>query len=340
MEYRKLRTTISSILEATSPLPQYLYHYTSPDAALSILTNQELWASSIYFMNDSSESSYAMDLAKLSLKKRIDSVKSDSVKYNDDTIDFLNIMQLSMSGNPISGSCAISFTELPDALSQWRAYCPKSGGYAIGFPTVLLNDAIKAKEAVDPKSNDSLSLYLRKGFKLIQCIYDPQQHKKIIDEALDNCIKEYSDNIGSRSRVNSPYLKGSDARSKYAIDCINYLREIGLGIKHEGFKEEKEWRIVYAFPLDNYYTDPFSLLSFRSSDKGIMNFMKFSLKIPKPIDAQIPHDTDHELTIKIGPCSNPVQRWQSLMLLNFSGSLGNILPHHRIGNSITPYITW
>ena len=46
-----------------------IYHYCSVDAFLSIIKNQELWASDIFKMNDSSEEKYLEDLLRFYLKR-------------------------------------------------------------------------------------------------------------------------------------------------------------------------------------------------------------------------------------------------------------------------------
>lgn len=336
MEYQKQRRTISSIQEATTELPDYLYHYTSPDAAIGILTHEELWASNISFMNDSSELFYTRKLAKSLIEKRI-----ETEKYHDDTISFLTNLSKLMDSGALIGSCVISFTSLDDSLSQWRAYCPKSGGYAIGFPTALLTDIIAQQAATNQETSiDSTPTRPKKGFKLIQCIYDLQQHEKIINQVIDDCIEEYSHFIGSRAGIHTGYQRAPETPHNFAVDCYNYIQEVALGLKHEGFKEENEWRLVYAFSVDRPYSDPASLLAFRASDKGIMPFMKFSLKISIPPGTQLPYNPRHHISIVIGPCSNAVQRRQSLTFFQISNSSSGTLRYGEIKHSITPYITW
>jgi hypothetical protein len=51
---------------------KYLYHYTTVDALISIVQTQEIWASNIFYMNDTAEFHCAVDLARTLLKTEID----------------------------------------------------------------------------------------------------------------------------------------------------------------------------------------------------------------------------------------------------------------------------
>src|SRR5262249_270640 len=57
-----------------------------------------------------------------------------------------------------------SFTENPDQLSQWRAYCPPSGGDAIGFAGKAL------AESTGPTRNRFLA----------SCVYDLHLQERLV----------------------------------------------------------------------------------------------------------------------------------------------------------------
>ncbi|OLD27475.1 MAG: hypothetical protein AUJ04_03935 [Acidobacteria bacterium 13_1_40CM_3_55_6] len=52
--------------------PQILYHYTSQEGLMGIITERCIWASKIHYLNDSEEFSIALDLAGRELKKRLE----------------------------------------------------------------------------------------------------------------------------------------------------------------------------------------------------------------------------------------------------------------------------
>jgi hypothetical protein len=188
MEYRKRRDIISSVKNASPELPEKLFHYTAPDAAISILTKQKMWASSAAFMNDTSEMSYTLDIVKALIRMHI-----ESKRYGKETASFLDLLNTHLK-SPRRRAYVISFTELPDSLSQWRAYCPASGGYAIGFLTSSITSSLPPQIEYNDHFNppaDVVDALRKNGFKLLQCIYEPEKHQEIITQALTNCISEF-----------------------------------------------------------------------------------------------------------------------------------------------------
>jgi len=64
-------------------LPKYLYHYTSQNGLLGILginskpSKPSLWMTNIFYLNDSSEFTYTINLVKQDLKKRKEDILED-----------------------------------------------------------------------------------------------------------------------------------------------------------------------------------------------------------------------------------------------------------------------
>jgi hypothetical protein len=52
-------------------IAQDLYHYTSADSLLGIAKSKALWASNVYFLNDSSEITHACDVLNDVLESRV-----------------------------------------------------------------------------------------------------------------------------------------------------------------------------------------------------------------------------------------------------------------------------
>ena len=107
----------------------YVYHYTTDEGFKGIIESQELWATSIYHLNDWKEFDYGRDAfiesAKALLKGEVAAdAAAQLLSYLYDT-------------HPSLFLCSFSAAEDGDDLTQWRAYSPK-GGYAIGFPIATL----------------------------------------------------------------------------------------------------------------------------------------------------------------------------------------------------------
>jgi hypothetical protein len=93
-------------------------------------------------------------------------------------------------------------------LSQWRAYCPSRGGVSIAFNVDALEDVAA-----------------RQGFRLLRCVYDQAEQMRILRRALEE----------------SAYLSVAEqAQERWQLRLV----EIAPLLKHPGFREEAEWRLV------------------------------------------------------------------------------------------------
>lgn len=112
-----------------------LYHYTTPEGLRGIIKDMGIWATSIFFLNDSAEWYLGMRRFAKRLKDRINTRGDHSI------LDLcLGAVKSAVLGEQRGGLApernlamyVCSFSTKPNRLSQWRAYCPK-GGFAIGF---------------------------------------------------------------------------------------------------------------------------------------------------------------------------------------------------------------
>jgi hypothetical protein len=148
-------------------VPPILYHYTGQTGLLGIVENAELWATKIQYMNDATEFGLALRLAREWLDDMISSTHHSAekaacaaLKRSLEGIDDINIF-------------AICFCEKGDLLSQWRGYAEGNYAYAVGFdpdPLIQIGD-----------KND---------FRLCPCIYEEAIQRKIVDEAVADCIQK------------------------------------------------------------------------------------------------------------------------------------------------------
>jgi len=111
-----------------------LFHYTTADGLKGIIEQNELWATSAYFLNDSAEITYGYGL----LKEVLDEWLSKNPRSEESLTlglardlrksfgeDLLNMSLI----KPIYLTC---FCEDDNLLSQWRTY-GQSGGYSLGL---------------------------------------------------------------------------------------------------------------------------------------------------------------------------------------------------------------
>jgi hypothetical protein len=161
----------------------YLYHYTTVDAFLEIVEKQEIWASNIFYLNDTAEFHLAVKLARDLLRDEINNVQNNLGKQRlEEVYKLLDKVGPSTIMNPVF---VWSLSEDGDDLNQWRAYC-RNGGVAVGFRRKELHD-LTQKQGY--------------GFapQLVQCIYEEDEQRRLIRPWVDEAIRaEPQGSIGKK----------------------------------------------------------------------------------------------------------------------------------------------
>jgi hypothetical protein len=138
-----------------------LYHYTGFMGFQSIVSTKTLRASSLHHMNDATEFSYAKEIAASVAKEILD---QNAAPEQREVLELFCAHAANITPVPIFASC---FSEDGDLLSQWRGYCPGGRGVAIGFDR-----------------GELATVGRRNGFELIPCVYDEEQQRNLITEAI------------------------------------------------------------------------------------------------------------------------------------------------------------
>lgn len=235
----------------TRPL---LAHYTSIQNVENILRGKELWLSNPLLMNDLEELKFGvLEGAKLfrestSLIKACEASCSHAAliaKFDEyvtalDTRDALDIYIFCFSLHTPNDN--------DGRLSMWRGYGNNGGGAALVFDTAKF----------DPVEDSPLTL-------------SPVIYANTADRL--NWIRAKIDKI---AEIISSGLVPTTEIPTLSITFFLRLLMFSLHTKHEGFKEEKEWRLVYISTLD---TDGHgkSMLSYHNSDRGIEPKLKLKL---------------------------------------------------------------
>jgi hypothetical protein len=222
--------------------PSPLFHYTSQRGVLGILGKATLWASSIHHLNDSSEFQYALDLLRETVGHRHrESTGSDAL--------FLAAVSATLEQVRHVPVYVASFSEEPDLLSQWRAYCPVNGGYSLGFSITRLRAAVKGPP-----------------YRVLPCLYERPEQFQLIDELLQPFLPIASTHHFVPSLTLPPEQVAANA----------FLREFlpwAPVLKHEAFQEESEWRLI-ADPLP--LTDDAVL--FREGRSSVIPYVEYTLE--------------------------------------------------------------
>jgi Protein of unknown function (DUF2971) len=196
--------------------PPLLHHYTSLDAALSIIQQRDIWLCHCEYLNDGSEISRAASL----IKERIAYVQQHSINsrmqqqfYADVNTGFVSQSQL-YEAFVFSMSEGKSGINGQDILSAWRAYGNHGRGVFISFESQHF--IIFSKGAI--------------GFRLSRVIYDDRLQEQIVDELLNEGYKLYCAMSDPKEAI------------KCMVAALMFLMPI---MKHPDFGEEKEWRLIY-----------------------------------------------------------------------------------------------
>lgn len=191
-----------------------LYHYTSPAGAQGILQSRSIWATVAHYLNDSQEFQLALEFARRALFSEAQAADSDDLR------NYATYLARAVERIEEIRVCVFSLSEDDNSLSQWRAYSPAAGGYAIGFQSERL-----------------LALLRPHGFVLGRCSYETNEQRALIDEVVAVALAAYSDR---------PPSEGAEAFAERQIVPMLFdgLVRVAPFIKHSCFADEREWRLV------------------------------------------------------------------------------------------------
>lgn len=185
--------------------PQILYHYTTRDGLIAILCSGIVWATSIRFLNDSSEYRYAQTMFKQKLKEMRTRLPAEHTAWIDQALRHipsapdLFVFCLSTKG---------------DQLSQWRAYGQPGNGYSIGFDAPALDQIIR-----------------KRGMQLAKVCYSPKQQWELLNRI-------------ESSAVRKSQATGKGNALSFAGALREMFLDVGPIMKDPAFIEEDEWRLL------------------------------------------------------------------------------------------------
>lgn len=231
-----------------------LYHYTDAAGLIGILRSQTLWASDSRFLNDSMEMLYARDQMLRAVRGESavtkDPIRARILRFIDESL-----RDPTAEWPSLYVSC---FCEDGDLLSQWRAY-GREQGFAIGLDPEALR-VIEIPQDVRTGVRAHLP-----GLSpcLVQVVYG--------DEATQVEVSNAVDRIGY----------GQSGGGHYGVVAVHevawYVLPELSRLKHPSFREEREWRLVYAI----WYDKQREIAKFRPSAIGVVPY----IEVPLPATA-------------------------------------------------------
>jgi hypothetical protein len=295
-------TSNESSDQSKPEFPRLVYHYTRATGLKGIVKHRNLWASHLRYLNDSQEHLVVYQKAVQYLD-RITVVRNLANSHRTLTGAIRETLETSSLGTPKphpSDRFVVSFSELGDDLSQWRAYGRLGQAYALGFSGEMLAEAALAA-----------------GWRFAKCGYGERGPRH--EDVVNALIKVYNE-----------YSQGTYSDEQAAVTSLSSaLDEYAPLIKDDAFEAEAEWRLVS--PPISYL--PTSGIKFREGVTSLIPYLEFSLQ---DIDyrlsgATLPTNPSLQL-LTVGPGPNPEAAAEAATgLLRVSGL------HTSVGSSRIPF---
>ena len=181
-----------------------LFHYTTQEGLLGIVSSKSLWVTSVRHLSDSTEFAYTVELVRETLNRKLRGEKGPYSSYYAGILgklDALKDMTLFVG----------SFSEEGDLLSQWRAYGSSGIGFSVGFQYEYLRSLAEAQQ-----------------FRILKCLYKESEHAALVEKLI---------NLGTLN------VKEGDTQAGEMTFFIG-LYQVAPALKHPSFSEEREWRVV------------------------------------------------------------------------------------------------
>lgn len=213
-----------------------LVHYTSAIVAREIIEKEELWLRKTIFMNDYSELTYGKQyfdnlLEDPEIMVILNNILKPFLDHNDNVVDFKVIYHALINGIEKKTYISCLSEHLPEEdtigrLSMWRAYGNSSG------IALVINPKIISK--LENPFNMLPVTYSKEDFKIVFI-----NNLKKIEDIIKNIVKNKKP---SDTSIIDLLLK---------LDLFNYIYNYVISLKHQGFWEEREWRIILSSSLSN-----------------------------------------------------------------------------------------
>lgn len=256
-----------------------IFHYTSPEAMISILRNESIRFTDCQFLNDRTEYNHILD----PLKEAIAQV--ESTLYNK---EITRLVEQQLGKNyqyekftykrDSEGKILLETTFsryyvfcasiAPDSLSMWNYYV-KSGSYQ-GY-----NIGISVNRIID-----SLPTQLVDSLMYGQVIHDNKQKISLLtevlesaDDALEAAKRELKDDEDYEFELES-------VQDEVMFDLVRKLNYYRLFFKDGAFEDEKEFRIAILLPQAEDTSTASDIVRDFTTKHGVIT-PHFDLKVPK-----------------------------------------------------------
>jgi hypothetical protein len=227
---------------------QVLYHYTGIAGLMGIVDSRAIWASHAYYLNDSKEILHAVDVLSNKIERYVTLMgmeKDYALQLRTWLVSFRQTAYHIF---------VFSLSEERSLLSQWRSYTPHGKGVSVGFSTQTINNLLNSN----------------KGFRLAKCLYTQDEHNTLLDSLMEKLLVTFRQGdhpaLGQKAHPSQTYHPFFESFRN------DFLQVLAI-VKHEAFREEKEWRVLSPY----YASYKGSQVQFRPGASMIMPYTVLDL---------------------------------------------------------------
>lgn len=201
--------------------PPTLFHYTSAEGLVGIVTSRKFFLTDVLSSSDRSEIVYGSGLAQAAL--------TDHVGH-----PLCDLILAAYRGHPLQNLGetyflhAVCFCPHPDVLTQWRAFST-AGGFALGVDFAKIYKRGEAGE-----------------FAVTKILYDEARQKEILREAV-RFSRETYDHFKPEAAKMLPEDRQLLLNELVVQSAMLLLTSI-VRFKHPAFASEEEWRVLRLDP--------------------------------------------------------------------------------------------
>ena len=273
-----------------TPVPATLWHYTSLRGAQGIVSNREIFATDIRYLNDREEFIHVRKLAQ----GFVDSIPELCPNGWSQKRDLQGLLThlieesfLSPKKTQVFVAC---FSTAEDQLSQWRGYSGDSTGVSLGFDL---------KKLRPPSVLDTFVVFA-------PCVYEKNQKTKLVAHVLNRFIESgsamwkeagetaWAEDLMKRILERNPSATLPELKKEIFETAEEWRQQelqrmkvvltrdlifLAALLKDSSFKEEQEWRLVLPVFADS--TPSIHPRQFRAGLASLIPYLKFPLTLER-----------------------------------------------------------
>jgi hypothetical protein len=204
--------------------PSLLWHYTTFEGLRGIVTESELFASSLAYLNDAEEFQYTIEALLSLLEEEQKRGTPLAGLIYENVPEMVKSVFDTQRERLLFVAC---FSEERDDLSQWRSYTPRPPGFAIGF----LSDELR-------------SLATSFGFEMLGCRYPEADQLRAVIKAAYDAATVGMDDENKALPIPATGTEHEKFIEKWGYKIVEAVIELAKRNKHPKFAAEKEVRLI------------------------------------------------------------------------------------------------